>query len=70
MAHRLQLGARAVAYGEKNLVFQGPFPTRAVLEVTRALLNVTYSQRLVWRRRDTPAFEVRREEKLLPMAAR
>ncbi|XP_061331984.1 sialate O-acetylesterase isoform X3 [Pezoporus flaviventris] len=58
VAHRLQLGARAVAYGEKNLVFQGPFPTRAVLEVTRALLNVTYSQRLVWRRRDMPAFEV------------
>ncbi|KAM9519599.1 sialate O-acetylesterase isoform 1-T1 [Guaruba guarouba] len=58
VAHRLQLGARAVAYGEKNLVFQGPFPTRAVLEVTRALLNVTYSQQLVWRQRDTPVFEV------------
>uniref|UniRef100_A0A672V7D7 Sialic acid acetylesterase n=1 Tax=Strigops habroptila TaxID=2489341 RepID=A0A672V7D7_STRHB len=58
VAHRLQLGARAVAYGEKNLVFQGPYPTRAVLEVPRALLNVTYSQQLVWRRRDTPAFEV------------
>ncbi|KAM8989232.1 sialate O-acetylesterase isoform 3-T3 [Ara ararauna] len=57
VAHRLQLGARAVAYGEKNLVFQGPFPTRAVLEVTRALLNVTYSQQLVWRQRDTPVFE-------------
>ncbi|KAM6115545.1 sialate O-acetylesterase [Phoenicopterus ruber ruber] len=58
VAHRLHLGARAVAYGEKELVFQGPFPTRAVLEVTRGLLNVTYSQELVCRRRDTWAFEV------------
>uniref|UniRef100_A0A8C0FMQ0 Sialic acid acetylesterase n=1 Tax=Bubo bubo TaxID=30461 RepID=A0A8C0FMQ0_BUBBB len=58
VAHRLQLGARAVAYGEKNVIFQGPYPTRAVLEVTRGLLNVTYSQELVWRRRDTRAFEV------------
>ncbi|NXQ89765.1 SIAE acetylesterase, partial [Nyctibius grandis] len=58
VAHRLQLGARAVAYGEKEVIFQGPYPTRAVLEVTRGLLNVTYSQELVWRRRDTPAFEV------------
>ncbi|NXW24991.1 SIAE acetylesterase, partial [Circaetus pectoralis] len=58
VAHRLHLGARAVAYGEKDLVFQGPYPTRAVLEVTRGLLNVTYSQELVCRRRDTQAFEV------------
>ncbi|NXX20277.1 SIAE acetylesterase, partial [Podargus strigoides] len=58
VAHRLQLGARAVAYGEKDLVFQGPYPIHAVLEVTRGLLNVTYSQELVWRRRDMPAFEV------------
>ncbi|XP_019325925.1 PREDICTED: LOW QUALITY PROTEIN: sialate O-acetylesterase [Aptenodytes forsteri] len=60
VAHRLHLGARAVAYGEKGLVFQGPYPTRAVLEVSRGLglLNLTYSQELVCRRRDTRAFEV------------
>ncbi|KAM7083004.1 sialate O-acetylesterase isoform 1-T1 [Ciconia maguari] len=58
VAHRLHLGARAVAYGEKDLVFQGPYPTRAVLEVTRGLLNLTYSQELVCRQRDTRAFEV------------
>ncbi|KAM9217029.1 sialate O-acetylesterase [Leptosomus discolor] len=58
VAHRLHLGARAVAYGEEAVVFQGPYPTRAVLEGTRGLLNVTYSQELVWRRRDTWAFEV------------
>ncbi|NXS14974.1 SIAE acetylesterase, partial [Neodrepanis coruscans] len=59
VAHRLLLGARAVAYGDKHLVFQGPYPTRAILEVTRGLLNVTYSQELICRQRDTQAFEVR-----------
>ncbi|KFQ69787.1 Sialate O-acetylesterase, partial [Phaethon lepturus] len=58
VAHRLQLGARAVAYGEKDLVFQGPYPTHAILEVTRGLLNVTYSQELICRQRDRRAFEV------------
>ncbi|NXG52474.1 SIAE acetylesterase, partial [Psilopogon haemacephalus] len=57
VALRLQLGARAVAYGERSLVFQGPYPARAVLEVTKGLLNVTYSQELVWRRRDAAGFE-------------
>ncbi|NWR49376.1 SIAE acetylesterase, partial [Regulus satrapa] len=61
VAHRLLLGARAVAYGDKDLVFQGPYPTRATLEVTRALLNVTYSQELICRQRDARAFEVRAE---------
>ncbi|KAM6045027.1 sialate O-acetylesterase isoform 4-T4 [Theristicus caerulescens] len=59
VAHRLHLGARAVAYGEKDLVFQGPYPIRAVLEVSKALLNLTYNQELVRRRGDTRAFEVR-----------
>lgn len=59
VAHRLLLGARAVAYGDKDLVFQGPYPTRAILEVTRGLLNVTYNQELICRHRDAQAFEVR-----------
>ncbi|NXV72203.1 SIAE acetylesterase, partial [Atlantisia rogersi] len=58
VAHRLYLGARAVAYGEKDLVFQGPYPTQAVLEVTRGLLNISYSQELVYHQKDTQAFEV------------
>ncbi|NXX41410.1 SIAE acetylesterase, partial [Tricholaema leucomelas] len=58
VALRLQLGARAVAYGEQSLVFQGPYPARAILEVTKGLLNVTYSQELVWRQRDATGFEV------------
>uniref|UniRef100_A0A8C5TDD5 Sialic acid acetylesterase n=1 Tax=Malurus cyaneus samueli TaxID=2593467 RepID=A0A8C5TDD5_9PASS len=58
VAYRLLLGARAVVYGDKDLVFQGPYPTRAILEVTRGLLNVTYSQELICRQRDMQAFEV------------
>ncbi|NXU91817.1 SIAE acetylesterase, partial [Xiphorhynchus elegans] len=58
VVHRLLLGARAVAYGDKDLVFQGPYPVRAVLEVTRGLLNITYSQELVCCQRDKQSFEV------------
>ncbi|NXH24854.1 SIAE acetylesterase, partial [Myiagra hebetior] len=58
VAHRLLLGARAVVYGDKDLVFQGPYPARAILEVTRGLLNVTYSQELICHHRDVQAFEV------------
>ncbi|NXG23449.1 SIAE acetylesterase, partial [Grallaria varia] len=58
VARRLLLGARAVAYGDKDLVFQGPYPIRVVLEVTRGLLNITYSQELVCRQRDMQSFEV------------
>ncbi|NXQ96189.1 SIAE acetylesterase, partial [Sagittarius serpentarius] len=66
VAHRLHLGARAVAYGEKDLVFQGPYPIRAVLEVPGDLLNITYSQELVCRRKDTQAFEVCCSSQLSP----
>ncbi|XP_062450574.1 sialate O-acetylesterase isoform X2 [Rhea pennata] len=58
VARRLLLGARAVAYGEKGLVFQGPYPTRATGDATGDLLNVTYNQELVWHRRVERAFEV------------
>ncbi|NXD42727.1 SIAE acetylesterase, partial [Copsychus sechellarum] len=58
VAHRLLLGARAVAYGDKDIVFQGPYPTQAILEVTRGLLNVTYSQELLCRQKVAQAFEV------------
>ncbi|XP_016159434.1 PREDICTED: sialate O-acetylesterase isoform X2 [Ficedula albicollis] len=58
VAHRLLLGARAVAYGDKDVVFQGPYPTQAILEVARGLLNVTYSQELICRQRVAQAFEV------------
>ncbi|NXT78750.1 SIAE acetylesterase, partial [Zapornia atra] len=66
VAHRLHLGARAVAYGEKDLVFQGPYPTQAVLEVTRGLLNISYTQELVYHQKATQAFEVCCSARLSP----
>ncbi|KAL4647271.1 sialate O-acetylesterase [Arapaima gigas] len=42
VAHRLTLGARAVAYEEKDVSFQGPYPTKIVLD--KLLLNITYNQ--------------------------
>ncbi|XP_065425101.1 sialate O-acetylesterase isoform X1 [Chrysemys picta bellii] len=47
VAYRLHLGARAVAYGEKGLVFQGPYPTKVVVDGARGLINVTYGQELL-----------------------
>ncbi|XP_064159862.1 sialate O-acetylesterase-like [Anguilla rostrata] len=42
VAYRLTLGARAVAYGEKGVAFQGPFPAKVLLDGDS--LNVTYTQ--------------------------
>ncbi|KAF0030797.1 hypothetical protein F2P81_017528 [Scophthalmus maximus] len=42
VAHRLTLGARAVAYNEKNVHFQGPFP-KEILSSGRHV-NITYDQ--------------------------
>ncbi|XP_007562839.1 sialate O-acetylesterase [Poecilia formosa] len=42
VAHRLTLGARAVAYGEKGISFQGPFPK--VIVPSKSTVNVTYDQ--------------------------
>uniref|UniRef100_A0A8C1T172 Sialic acid acetylesterase n=1 Tax=Cyprinus carpio TaxID=7962 RepID=A0A8C1T172_CYPCA len=42
VAYRLVLGARAVAYGEKNVSFQGPFPTHALLE--QDLIYIVFNQ--------------------------
>ncbi|KAM6295715.1 sialate O-acetylesterase [Aegotheles albertisi] len=58
VAHRLLLGALAVAYGQQDVVFQGPFPTGAVLGASGAVLNLTYSQELRWHRGAAPAFQV------------
>ncbi|XP_028930846.1 sialate O-acetylesterase isoform X1 [Ornithorhynchus anatinus] len=46
VAYRLQLGARAVAYGEKGLLFQGPLPAKLEVCERQRLLNVTYGQDL------------------------
>ncbi|KAG5836824.1 hypothetical protein ANANG_G00232720 [Anguilla anguilla] len=42
VAYRLTLGARAVAYGEKGVAFQGPFPVNVLLKGD--LITVTYTQ--------------------------
>ncbi|XP_034023873.1 sialate O-acetylesterase [Thalassophryne amazonica] len=42
VAYRLTLGARAVAYNEKNVTFLGPFPHQMLL--TQTYINITYDQ--------------------------
>lgn len=44
VAYRLTLGARAVAYNESNVAFQGPFPSQILS--TPTYINVTYDQTL------------------------
>ncbi|XP_045559355.1 sialate O-acetylesterase [Salmo salar] len=44
VAYRLSLGARAVAYGEEGVSFQGPFPSRVL--VNDQYLNIIYNQRI------------------------
>ncbi|XP_051512439.1 sialate O-acetylesterase-like isoform X1 [Myxocyprinus asiaticus] len=42
VAYRLVLGARAVAYGEKNVSFQGPFPTQGLLN--QSFISIVFNQ--------------------------
>ncbi|XP_008279893.1 sialate O-acetylesterase [Stegastes partitus] len=42
VAYRLTLGARAVAYNEKDVPFLGPFPTQILS--TQMYVNITYDQ--------------------------
>ena len=42
VAHRLTLGARAVAYNEKDVHFLGPFPSQIVS--IDMYVNITYDQ--------------------------
>lgn len=52
MAYRLTLGARAVAYDQKHVSFQGPFPRLIV--ASHVYVDVTYDQPL----RVTPSAHV------------
>lgn len=58
VAYRLHLGARAVAYGEKTLAFQGPLPEKMELLADEGLLSVTYSQEIEVQRQDDKIFEM------------
>ncbi|KAA0714858.1 Sialate O-acetylesterase [Triplophysa tibetana] len=55
VAHRLVLGARAVAYGEKNVSFQGPYPLSVYFDQTS--LNITFDQNISATHSDD-AFEI------------
>ncbi|XP_053449073.1 sialate O-acetylesterase isoform X2 [Nycticebus coucang] len=57
VAYRLHLGARAVAYGEKDLIFQGPLPEKVELS-DRGLLNLTYSLEIKVQKQDKKIFEI------------
>lgn len=44
VAHRLVLGARAVAYEETGVSFQGPFPSQVQIENTTII--IIYNQKI------------------------
>ncbi|XP_042530759.1 sialate O-acetylesterase [Dipodomys spectabilis] len=46
VAYRLHLGARAVAYGETDVIFQGPLPDKLELLSRGGLLNITYNRHI------------------------
>ncbi|EPQ13541.1 Sialate O-acetylesterase [Myotis brandtii] len=58
VAYRLHLGARAVAYGEKKVTFQGPLPAKIELLADKGLLSLTYSQQIEVQRQDHEIFEI------------
>ncbi|XP_051012155.1 sialate O-acetylesterase [Acomys russatus] len=58
VAYRLHLGARAVAYGEKNLTFQGPLPKKIKLLAQKRLLSLKYDQEIQVQRQDNKTFEI------------
>ncbi|KAM7051620.1 sialate O-acetylesterase isoform 2-T2 [Molossus nigricans] len=58
VAYRLHLGARAVAYGEKMLTFEGPLPKKIELLAHKGLLNLMYSQQILVQRQDDKIFEI------------
>ncbi|XP_076968697.1 sialate O-acetylesterase isoform X2 [Tamandua tetradactyla] len=58
VAYRLHLGARAVAYGEKDLIFQGPLPEKIEVLSGKGLLNLTYYQKIQVLRLDNKIFEI------------
>ncbi|XP_017951429.1 sialate O-acetylesterase isoform X2 [Xenopus tropicalis] len=58
VAYRLYLGARAIAYGEKNVPFQGPFPTKFEIFYKESYINITYDQKLLITHLSDSIFEV------------
>ncbi|XP_018424106.1 PREDICTED: sialate O-acetylesterase [Nanorana parkeri] len=47
VGYRLYLGARAIAYGEKDVPFQGPYPVRIDVYYEHRYMNITYDQQII-----------------------
>ncbi|KAM3921731.1 sialate O-acetylesterase [Leptodactylus fuscus] len=47
VAYRLYLGAQAIAYGDRRVHYQGPFPDRIDVYYTYSYMNITYNQELL-----------------------
>lgn len=65
VAYRLHLGALSVAYGEKSIIFQGPYPQRVQVNETHRLLNITFEECVQLRHMDNKTFEVKDGEEML-----
>lgn len=58
VGHRLMLGGLAVAYGVKNIRFQGPYPTKVSVNIMWSVLNITYGNEKNIDVRNEHGFEV------------
>ncbi|XP_027733381.1 sialate O-acetylesterase isoform X2 [Vombatus ursinus] len=58
VAYRLHLGARAVAYGEKMLPFQGPLPEKIEILADKELLKLEYHQKIQVQKQDDKIYEI------------
>ncbi|KAM9299657.1 sialate O-acetylesterase [Gastrophryne carolinensis] len=58
VAYRLFLGARAVAYGETNINFRGPFPVTIEVYYDYSYMNITYDQEFLITHPPDRIFEV------------
>ncbi|XP_033027909.1 sialate O-acetylesterase [Lacerta agilis] len=63
VASRLLRGALALAYGDKTIVFQGPYPERVEVDVAHKSINVSYKGDIQLRRLTNNTFEVCCSEK-------
>ena len=59
VADRLTLGARSVAYGEGDVVFQGPFPSAVLRLATEELLVEFNDGNVVLSMNNVSGFDVR-----------
>ncbi|CAN2388130.1 short-chain carboxylesterase activity [Pristimantis euphronides] len=58
VAYRLYLGARAIAYGDRHVAYQGPFPDLIDIYYSYSYMNITYNQELLVTHAFDKIFEV------------